>query len=93
LQIVLDLVSLAYDPLIEEAAENMANDENDDFIELTRVKNGEVVFKNSSPVLGQIGDVLAKRTYDESGDYTVAPFTAYADTHISGDPEKISLKI
>ena len=53
---------------------NNFNDEN--FIELLRVRNGilEKFVKDTSYNL--IQDELAKRTYDESGDYYIRPFTA-----------------
>ena len=44
------------------------------FIELVQVKNGRE--KNKVEVkLGGLLETLARRTYDESGDYTVRPFT------------------
>ena len=48
------------------------DDTNDtDFIELLRVKNGEVKKLEEDSDYNIIKDYLAKRTYDESGDYTV----------------------
>ena len=49
------------------------NDEN--FIELIRIENGEIrKFSNPSPS-GLVNDEMARRTYDESGDYYVTPFS------------------
>ena len=45
-----------------------------DFIQLLSVKNG-ITQELAKTRLGGILDTLAKRTYDESGDYTVRPFT------------------
>lgn len=47
----------------------------DDFIELFRVENG-VLRKIKSPSEGNfISDILARRTFDESGNYYVQPFS------------------
>ena len=58
-------------------AKKTTDDFNDtDFIEVIRVRSG-VVEKKSKSNLSQynlIRDYLAKRTHDESGDYTVKPF-------------------
>ncbi len=47
----------------------------DDFIELTEVQGGEII-KNKILVTeySELEKTLARRTYDESGDYTVTPF-------------------
>src|SRR6056300_1860452 len=47
-------------------------DEN--FVELIRVDNGVVQEKARNTEYSVLGDTLARRTYDESGDYTVRPF-------------------
>lgn len=47
----------------------------DDFIELGRLVEGEIVeITNNRPGYNILADELARRTYDESGDYTVDPF-------------------
>jgi len=46
----------------------------DNFIELLRVVNGSVVDIVDKPGYNVLQDELARRTYDESGDYTVKPF-------------------
>ena len=48
--------------------------EDEDFIELLRVKNGRVQEKTRNTEYSVLGDTLARRTYDESGDYSVRPF-------------------
>jgi hypothetical protein len=42
-----------------------------DFIEIARIENGELIVDNEKTVYSQIGNELARRTFDESGDYTV----------------------
>ena len=44
------------------------------FIELMRIENGQIALKVDKTDLGRIEKTLARRTFDESGDYTVRPF-------------------
>lgn len=44
------------------------------FIELLRVEDGIQKFVNKYAIYSELGDTLARRTYDESGDYTINPF-------------------
>lgn len=46
----------------------------DTFIELLRVENGQLVDFVRQPGYNILADELARRTFDESGDYTVNPF-------------------
>ena len=45
-----------------------------DFIDLLRLNNGKVIFKVERTEYSELEKTLARRTYDESGDYTLAPF-------------------
>lgn len=44
------------------------------FFELLRVENGIITKQVQYPVYSELEKTLARRTYDESGDYTVRPF-------------------
>ena len=44
------------------------------FIELARVENGYIIKSNKYPLYAVLEETLARRTYDESGNYTVKPF-------------------
>jgi hypothetical protein len=59
-------------------------DTNDtDFVELFRIKNGVIQVNNSTvPDYAEIGKTLARRTYDESGDYTVRYFPIDVREHL-----------
>ena len=46
-----------------------------DFVELLRVVNGKIVQIQSTTPESNIRDYLAKRTYDEAGNFSVNPFT------------------
>ena len=54
----------------------LISDTNDiDFVELLRVEDGKIKKIESKTNYNIIRDYLAERTYDESGDYSVTPFT------------------
>lgn len=44
------------------------------FIELARVENGVIKKQIKFPLYSELEEVFARRTYDESGNYTVRPF-------------------
>jgi hypothetical protein len=46
------------------------------FFELMRIENGQITKQVKYPVYAELEKSLARRTYDESGDYTVQPFRA-----------------
>ena len=52
------------------------------FVELMRVNNGKVVNKISQTQYSVIEDTLARRTFDESGDYVVRNFDLDAREHL-----------
>ena len=57
-------------------AKKSLTDYNDtNFIELIRIKDGEIQSLINDPQYSLIRDYFAKRTYDESGHYAVEPFT------------------
>lgn len=53
---------------------SISTDDSDDFIELLRVSNGRIQYIVNRTGYAVIEDNLARRTYDESGNYTVKPF-------------------
>ena len=57
------------------SARSLASTDDTGFIELARVENGLLIKSFKYPVYSVIEDTLARRTYDESGNYTVRPFT------------------
>ena len=44
------------------------------FVELLRIRNGVMVSEARNTDYSVLGDTLARRTFDESGDYTIRPF-------------------
>lgn len=53
------------------------------FIELARVENGVLTKENKYPIYSVLEDTLARRTFDESGNYTVRPFNIALETNSS----------
>src|SRR6056300_1567567 len=58
----------------------------DNFIEIARVVDGELVVNKSKTVYSEIGNELARRTFDESGDYTVKRFPIQVLDHQADIP-------
>ncbi len=63
LKISLDLTTL-----------DISSTSDDQFVEIVRVKNGDFESEARPTDYSILGDTLARRTFDESGDYTVRPF-------------------
>lgn len=49
--------------------------QDEDFVELLRLNAGKVIFKIDRTQYAELDKTLARRTYDESGDYALSPFT------------------
>ena len=52
------------------------------FIELMRIENNEITFLKPTVEYNLLADTLARRTYDESGDYIVRPFGLEVISHL-----------
>lgn len=87
LAIALDLVAIDFDE------QNQTSYPVGDFIEVARFVGGEIVFKITSASYSELETTLARRTYDESGDYTVKAFGLKVVPHKYGDTTKLSLAI
>ena len=72
---------LKIDLILTALDETPTVDTDKDFIELARLKNGVTIQQVRGPSYSQIGEVLAKRTFEESGNYTVNPFNTYLQEH------------
>ena len=59
--------------------------EDENFIELGQVSNGNILRQVRSTDYSILEKTLARRTYDESGDYTVRPFKIQVREHRSND--------
>lgn len=59
----------------------------DNFIETARVVDGELVINKAKTIYSEIGNELARRTFDESGDYTVKRFPIQVLDHQADTPD------
>jgi len=53
------------------------------FFELLRVENGLITKQVNYPIYSEIEKTLARRTFDESGDYTVKPFSVNVQENLA----------
>jgi len=65
---------------------NFTDTSDTNFIEVVRVENGEVIKKEVDPKFSVLGDALAKRTFEESGNYEVEPFILELREHLRQVP-------
>ena len=65
------------------AKKSLTATDSTDFIELMRLSAGEVVRKQEITEYNRIQETLARRTFDESGDYTLEPFTLAFREHLN----------
>ena len=49
-------------------------DSSNNFLSLVKFQNGQRISQNQKPVLSDLSDEMASRTYEESGDYVVDPY-------------------
>ena len=65
------------------AKKSLTATDSTDFIELMRLASGDVVRKQEITEYNRIQETLARRTFDESGDYTLQPFTLGFREHLN----------
>lgn len=63
------------------AKRSLSSTDDNRFFELMRVQNGAIVKQVIYPIYSQLEQTLARRTFDESGHYTVKPFRASVEEH------------
>jgi hypothetical protein len=69
--IELTIQQYSFTPTSTSATDNFSRE---NFVEFMRVIDGNVIKKELYPDYSVLEDTLARRTYDESGNYTVRPF-------------------
>lgn len=62
------------------ASRSFTSTDDTQFIEIARVENGQLVYAAQYPLYSVLEETLARRTYDESGNYTVKPFKIALET-------------
>jgi len=65
------------------ATRSLTSTDDTQFIELAVVENGLIIRENKYPIYSVLEDTLARRTYDESGNYTIRDFRISLDTKTS----------
>jgi hypothetical protein len=65
------------------ATRSLTSTDTSQFIELARVEYGVLTRSYRFPIYSVLEDTLARRTYDESGNYTVRPFQIALQTNTS----------
>jgi len=65
----------------------------EDFVDVLRVENGIVTRRYNRTELSGLEDTLARRTYDESGNYTVRPFNASVLNHLRTDKYQVDVTL
>ena len=53
----------------------------DGFYQLLKINNGVKEEEVNYPIYSDLEKTLVRRTYDESGDYTITPFNLQLTTH------------
>jgi len=88
-KIELTLKTIEYNPNIENSDSEVL----ENFIEICNIRYGDVIKLTTDSDYNKLEDTLAKRTYDESGDYTVKPFIATVQEHLYGNAAQISVSL
>lgn len=65
------------------ASRALDSEDDEKFIEIARIENGELIKYFKTPIYSVLEDTFARRTYDESGNYTVKPFRIALENNAS----------
>lgn len=57
------------------SSRSLDSEDDEKFIEINKIENGVIREQVRTPLYSEIEEVLARRTYDESGNYIVKPYT------------------
>ena len=79
--------------ILTELVKRDVNATTGNFILLARLNEGRIVKHARETDYAVIEDTLARRTFDESGNYTVNPFPASIKDHVHATPDETKLTI
>ncbi len=85
----LTLKAINYDPDVEDSDTTTINE----FIEVANYRKGVILTQLRNTQYNILEDTLARRTFDESGNYTVRPFTVKVRDHVFGNVDKLTVEI
>lgn len=60
---------------------DLADEDTDNFVEVLRIQDGVLQKLVRGPQYNVLEETMARRTYDESGDYTIEPFNISVENH------------
>ena len=80
-KIGMTITQYPFSPTNTSATDNFSRK---DFVEFARIVNGTTIKKEKYPAYAVLGDTLARRTYDESGNYIVEPFSISISDSVYG---------
>jgi len=90
--LTIDPVLTSRDIIFHESGQDLSGQTViDDFIEFIRVKDGRILKNISVPIYSELEKVLARRTFDQAGNFTVTPFACKVLE--SADTTKFKLEI
>jgi len=72
------------------ATRTLDSTDDSSFIELLRVANGVITQEVLYPTYSELGDTMARRTFDQSGSWTVRPFKLRVQDDVGGNTAQIS---
>ena len=89
----IDLVlsSYPYDPTVQGSASTAVTDK--EFIKKVQVEFGVITSYNNDTQFNEIENFVARRTFDQSGDFTVKAFSARLKDHHYGNVSKMSVEV
>ena len=64
---------------------NVNDEVPEDFVELQRIEDGTIINEIRTSEYSELEKTFARRTYDESGDYTVSPFNISIREHLKDE--------
>jgi hypothetical protein len=72
------------------AKRDLDSTDDTNFIEISRIENGYFKSKVEFPIYSEIEEVFARRTFDESGSYTVREFKLRMDESTADSPNNVT---
>ena len=82
-----------YQVMLNLAKRDLNSIDDERWIQVARINNGIITNIQSTPTYSEIEEVLARRTYDESGNYIVKPFKTNTQTSTTDRANNFTLTI
>lgn len=82
-----------YQLLLELATRELTSTDDAKWIQIAKIQNGVIRELITNPIYSEIEDVLARRTYDESGNYIVKPFRLKVEESLEDPANNFTLVV